>query len=126
VGFLVTVAAGPVVTVGKPERFLRRLFQAAVEIIKKKSPKASFVDFHSCGSFHRLFFFFFDSFFFFFLNEFSLGGKPGRIALRIVRPTASTVTGDFRTRSAWERAATYAQMMSFEDSTIRFMDTLFW
>ena len=51
---LVTVA-GPVVTVGKPERFLRRLFQAAVEIIKKKLPKASFVDFQSCGSFHRLF-----------------------------------------------------------------------
>jgi hypothetical protein len=23
-----------------------------VEIIKKESPKASFVDFHSCGSFH--------------------------------------------------------------------------
>jgi hypothetical protein len=23
-----------------------------VEIIKKKSPKASFVDFHSCGIFH--------------------------------------------------------------------------
>jgi hypothetical protein len=38
--------------VGKPERFLRRLFQAAVEIIKKKLPKASFADFHSCGSFH--------------------------------------------------------------------------
>jgi hypothetical protein len=40
--------------VKKPERFLRRLFQAAVEIIKKKSPEASFVDFHGCGSFHRL------------------------------------------------------------------------
>jgi len=25
-----------------------------VEIIKKKSPKATFVDFHGCGSFHRL------------------------------------------------------------------------
>jgi hypothetical protein len=45
-------AAGAVGTVGKPERFLRRLFQAAVEIIKQKSPKATFIDFHSCGSFH--------------------------------------------------------------------------
>jgi hypothetical protein len=26
-----------------------------VEIIKKKSPKATFVDFHSCGSFHSAF-----------------------------------------------------------------------
>ncbi len=72
VGVFVTVVAGPVVTVGKPERFLRRLFQAAVEIIKKKLPEASFVDFHSCGSFHRLFFYFFGSFFFFFLNGVSL------------------------------------------------------
>ena len=38
----------------KSKRFVRRLFQAAVEIIKKKSPKASFVDFHGCGSFHQL------------------------------------------------------------------------
>jgi hypothetical protein len=44
--------------VKKPERFLRRLFQAAVEIIKKKSPKATFVDFHTRGSFNRLSFFF--------------------------------------------------------------------
>jgi hypothetical protein len=59
------IAAGPVVTVEKPERFLRRLFQAAVEIIKKKSPKATFSDFHGCGSFHRpLLSFFFASFFF--------------------------------------------------------------
>jgi len=58
VGVLVIIAAGPVVTVGKPERFLRRLFQAGVEIIKKKLPRASFVDFHSCGSFHRPFFLF--------------------------------------------------------------------
>ena len=34
------VAVGPVVTVEKPERFVRRLFQAAVEIVEKKSPKA--------------------------------------------------------------------------------------
>jgi hypothetical protein len=34
-----TAAAGPVVTVKKAKRFLRRLFQAAVEIIKKKSAK---------------------------------------------------------------------------------------
>jgi len=36
------VAVGPVVTVEKPERFVRRLFQAAVEIVEKKSPKADF------------------------------------------------------------------------------------
>jgi hypothetical protein len=39
--------------VKKPEPFLRRLFQAAVEIINKKLPKATFIDFHRCGSFHR-------------------------------------------------------------------------
>jgi len=38
--------------VEKPERSLRRLFQATVEIIKKKLPKATDSDFHSCGSFH--------------------------------------------------------------------------
>src|SRR2546427_2485559 len=47
------IAAGPVVTVKKLAPFLRRLFQAAVEIIKKKLPKATFLDFHGCGSFHR-------------------------------------------------------------------------
>jgi len=55
-----------VVNVGKPKRFLRRLFQAAVRIrIKKKRPKATacFADCHSCGIFHRPFFFF-GSFFF--------------------------------------------------------------
>jgi hypothetical protein len=35
------VIADAVVTVEKPERFVRRLFQAAVEIIKKTSPKAT-------------------------------------------------------------------------------------
>jgi len=39
--------------VKKSKRFLRRLFQAAVEIFKRKAPKASFLDFHGCGSFHR-------------------------------------------------------------------------
>jgi hypothetical protein len=39
--------------VKKPEPFLRRLFQAAVEIINKKLPKATFIDFHGCVSFHR-------------------------------------------------------------------------
>ena len=44
---------------------MRRLFQAAVEIIKRKSPKATFSDFQGCGSFHRpLLSFFFASFFF--------------------------------------------------------------
>jgi hypothetical protein len=38
--------------VEKPAPFLRWLFQAAVGIIKKMLPKASFFDFHSCGSFH--------------------------------------------------------------------------
>ena len=61
------VAVEPVGTVKKPERFVRRLFQAVVEIIKKKSPKATFVDFHSLGSFNRLSFFFGP---FFFLCEF--------------------------------------------------------
>ena len=36
VGVLGTVAAGPVVTGGKPERFLRGLFQAAVGIIQEE------------------------------------------------------------------------------------------
>jgi len=39
--------------VKKSKRFLRRLFQAAVEIFKRKAPKASFLDFHGCGSFHK-------------------------------------------------------------------------
>ena len=90
-----TVAAGPVVTVGKPERFSRRLFQAAVEIIKKKLPKASFVDFHSCGSFHRLFFFFFGSFFF--LNEFPLW-KTG--PNRVTNPTPDCFNGFRRLSNA--------------------------
>jgi len=50
---LLLIVVGPVVTVEKPERFARRLFQAAVEIIKKKPPEATFSDFHGCGSFHR-------------------------------------------------------------------------
>ena len=43
---------GDVKTVGKPERISRRLFQAVVEIIKKKLPQATDFDFHSCGSLH--------------------------------------------------------------------------
>jgi hypothetical protein len=39
--------------VKKAATFFRRLFQAAVEIIKRISPKASLLDFHGCGSFHR-------------------------------------------------------------------------
>jgi hypothetical protein len=49
------VKADAVVTVEKPERLVRRLFQATVEIIKKKSPKATLLDFHSCGRFHSVF-----------------------------------------------------------------------
>jgi hypothetical protein len=49
------VAAGAVGTVEKPERFLRRLFQAAVEMIKKKSPKATLIHFHGGGSLHSAF-----------------------------------------------------------------------
>jgi len=47
-GILVIGAVG---TVEKPERFVRRLFQAAEEIMKEL-PKASLSDFHGCGSFH--------------------------------------------------------------------------
>ena len=47
--------ASAVGTVEKPERFLRRLFQAAVEMIKKKSPKATLIHFHGGGSFHSAF-----------------------------------------------------------------------
>lgn len=38
----------------KLERFCGGFFQAVVEIIKKKAPKATLIDFHSGGSFHRL------------------------------------------------------------------------
>jgi hypothetical protein len=51
---LLLIAAEPGVTVKKSERFGRRLFQAAVEIIQEKSPKASFVDFHGCGLFDNV------------------------------------------------------------------------
>ena len=49
---------------------MRRLFKAAGgKSIKKKLPKATFLDFHGCGSFHRPplpnFSFFFGSFSFF-------------------------------------------------------------
>jgi len=49
------VIADAVVTVEKPARLVRRLFQAAVEIIQKKSPKATLLDFHSCGRFQSVF-----------------------------------------------------------------------
>jgi len=48
---------GLLVTVGKPERSLRRLFQAAVEIIKKKWPKATAFDFHRLRQFPQAFLF---------------------------------------------------------------------
>ena len=48
------IAVGAGGTVGKPSVFFARLFQAVVEIIKKKSPKASLFDFHSCGSYAEL------------------------------------------------------------------------
>jgi len=70
--------------------------------INKKPPKATeFVaDFHSCGIFHRPFSFsFLVLFSFSFVDEFPLW-KTGRVALRIAAPTASTVRGDFRARSA--------------------------
>jgi len=49
-----TAVGGAVVTVEKPERFCGGFSKQLVEIIKKKSPKASLFDFdfHSCGSFH--------------------------------------------------------------------------
>jgi hypothetical protein len=55
-------SSGPVGTVKKPERYVRRLFQAAVEIIKKKSPKATFVDFHRLRQFQQAFFLFWSFF----------------------------------------------------------------
>jgi hypothetical protein len=42
-----------IINVKKSATFFRRLFQAAVEIIKRISPKAFLFDFHGCGSFHR-------------------------------------------------------------------------
>lgn len=52
------VVAEPVGTVKKPKRSVRGFFKRLVEIINKKSPKATLIDFHSCGSFDRLSFFF--------------------------------------------------------------------
>src|SRR5215831_9580677 len=52
------VVAEPVGTVKKPERSVRGFFKRLVEIINKKSPKATLIDFHSCDSFDRLSFFF--------------------------------------------------------------------
>jgi len=90
-GYLL-IAVGPVVTVEKPERFLRRLFQAAVEIIKKKSPKATFFDFHGCSSFHRLPFLSFLLLFSFFVkNPISSTKIHARIAYR---PRSSVETTD--------------------------------
>ena len=43
----------PVVTVEKPERLLRRLFQAAVEIINRKCRRPPLPISTGCGSFHR-------------------------------------------------------------------------
>jgi hypothetical protein len=37
--------------VKKPKRVLRRLFQAAVEIIKEMMPKATLIDFHQLRQF---------------------------------------------------------------------------
>jgi hypothetical protein len=49
------IAVGPVGNCEKSRSgFCAGFFQAAVEIIKKKSPKATLIDFHGCGSFHRL------------------------------------------------------------------------
>jgi hypothetical protein len=52
--------AGPGGKCGK--RFV--LSKQLVEIIKKKLPKATESDFHSCGSFHRSFVFFWRSLYF--------------------------------------------------------------
>jgi len=41
-----------VVTVVKPERFCEGFCKQLVGIIEKKSLKATFIDFHSCGRFH--------------------------------------------------------------------------
>jgi len=75
---VVIAAAEPVVTVKKSERFVRRLFQGAVEIIKKMSPKATASDFHGCGSFHRPPLSFFFASFFFLSRACAFCGNPGR------------------------------------------------
>ena len=73
------VVAEPVGTVKKPKRSVRGFFKRLVEIINKKSPKATLIDFHSCGSFDRLSFFFGP---FFFLCENRSKKFPARIAYR--------------------------------------------
>jgi hypothetical protein len=55
------IVAGPVGTVKKPERFVRRLFQAA-RGNHQESPKATFVDFHSLRQFQQAFFLFWSFF----------------------------------------------------------------
>ena len=97
VGVLVTVAAGPVVTVGKPERFLRRLFQALWKSSRRNCRRLPLLISTAAAVSTGFSFFWF--FFFFFLMSFPCG-KPGRVALRILNPTGSTVKPDFRTRSA--------------------------
>jgi len=39
--------------VKKPKRFLRRLFQATVEIIKRMMPQATLIDFHQVRQFSQ-------------------------------------------------------------------------
>jgi hypothetical protein len=44
---------GLCVTVKKPERFVRGFFKQVWKSFKKMLPKATLIDFHICGSFHR-------------------------------------------------------------------------
>ena len=54
---------GLVVTVEKPERLLRRLFQAAVEIINRKCRRPTAADFHGLRQFPQASAFHFSSHF---------------------------------------------------------------
>ena len=86
---------------------MRRLFQAAVEIVKNKSAKATFPDFHGCGSFHRppLFFLFC----FFFLSLCFHSTLSEKIRTRMV----------YRLRSAIESADTMGSFWGNATGIIR-------
>src|SRR5262249_21139424 len=106
---------GPVGNVGKPSQ-QAKLFQAAVGIRIKKTPAAGppipVADFHSCSIFHR-------PVFFFFLQRGSLvENRLGRVTNK-----PPYWINDWRRLSSaiGTGSGTYAQMMSFEDSTIRIM-----
>jgi hypothetical protein len=78
VGVLVTVAAGPVVTVGKPERFLRRLFQALWKSSRRNCRRLPLLISTAAAVSTGFSFFWF--FFLFLFDEFPLWkAGPGRV-----------------------------------------------